>query len=179
MAHVSEDRVLESTTTTGTGALTLSGVVTGFRAFGSVMTSPSDTCWYALWAVDANGNATGEYEEGLGTYSASNTLTRTTVLRSSNANAVVTLAAGTKYVAIASLASKTVQLDNVGASLWQPSRLNQAHPRRARSTSTPSRSRVGCSRRSRGRADLTRPCRRRSSRTGCLCTFRAPARPER
>ena len=60
----------------------------------------------------------GEYEEGLGTYSASNTLTRTTVLRSSNANAVVTLAAGTKYVAIASLASKTVQLDNVGASLW-------------------------------------------------------------
>ena len=82
------------------------------------MTSPSDTCWYALWAVDANGNATGEYEEGLGTYSASNTLTRTTVLRSSNANAVVTLAAGTKYVAIASLASKTVQLDNVGASLW-------------------------------------------------------------
>lgn len=118
MAHVSEDRVLESTTTTGTGALTLSGVVTGFRAFGSVMTSPSDTCWYALWAVDANGNATGEYEEGLGTYSASNTLTRTTVLRSSNANAVVTLAAGTKYVAIASLASKTVQLDNVGASLW-------------------------------------------------------------
>lgn len=118
MAHITEDRVLETSTTTGTGALTLAGAVTGFRAFGSVMTSPSDTCWYALWAVDANGNATGEYEEGLGTYSASNTLTRTTVLRSSNANAVVTLAAGTKYVAIASLASKTVQLDNVGASLW-------------------------------------------------------------
>ena len=118
MAHVSEDRVLESTTTTGTGALTLAGAVTGFRAFGSVMTSPSDTCWYALWAVDANGNATGDYEEGLGTYSASNTLTRTTVLRSSNANAVVTLAAGTKYVAIGALAPKIVQLDNVGASLW-------------------------------------------------------------
>lgn len=119
MAHVHEDRVLETSTTTGTGALALAGAVAGFRAFGSVMTSPSDTCWYALWAVDANGNATGDYEEGLGTYSASNTLTRTTVLRSSNANAVVTLAVGTtKYVAIASLASKTVQLDNVGASLW-------------------------------------------------------------
>lgn len=111
MAHVSEDRVLETTTTTGTGALTLAGAVTGFRAFGSVMTSPSDTCWYALWAVDANGNATGDYEEGLGTYSASNTLTRTTVLRSSNANAVVTLAAGTKYVAIASLSQRVLQLD--------------------------------------------------------------------
>ena len=41
MAHVSEDRVLETTTTTGTGALTLAGAVTGFRAFGSVMTSPT------------------------------------------------------------------------------------------------------------------------------------------
>lgn len=114
MAHVSEDRVLESTTTTGTGALTLSGALTGFKAFGSVMTSPSDTCWYALWAVDGSGNATGDYEDGLGTYSASNTLTRTTILRSSNSNAVVSLAAGTKYVAIASLANRTIQLDNQG-----------------------------------------------------------------
>src|SRR5574343_724463 len=115
MAHVTEYRVLESSTTTGTGALTLSGAVTGFLAFGSVMTSPSDTCWYSLWAVDASGNATGDYEEGLGTYSAANTLTRTTVLRSSNANAVVTLAAGTKYVAIGALASKVLQLDTVNA----------------------------------------------------------------
>jgi len=114
MAHITEDRVLESTTTTGTGALTLAGALTGFKAFGSVMTSPSDTCWYALWAVDGSGNATGDYEEGLGTYSAANTLTRTTILRSSNANAVVTLAAGTKYVAIASLANRTIQLDNQG-----------------------------------------------------------------
>lgn len=117
MAHITEDRVLETSTTTGTGALTLAGAVTGFRAFGSVMTSPSDTCWYALWAVDANGNATGDYEEGRGTYSASNTLTRTTVIRSSNANAVVTLAAGTKYVAIGALASKVLQLDTVNAVL--------------------------------------------------------------
>ncbi len=112
MAHITEDRVLETSTTTGTGALTLAGAVTGFRAFGSVMTSPSDTCWYSLWAVDSNGNATGDYEEGLGTYSASNTLTRTTVLRSSNANAAVNLSAGTKYVAIGALAQRVVQLDN-------------------------------------------------------------------
>lgn len=118
MAHITEDRVLETSTTTGTGALTLAGAVTGFRAFGSVMTSPSDTCWYALWAVDGSGNATGDYEEGLGTYSASNTLTRTTILRSSNANAVVTLAAGTKYVAIAALASRTIQLDSQLAAVF-------------------------------------------------------------
>lgn len=111
MAHITEDRILESTTTTGTGALTLAGALSGFKTFSSVMTSPSDTCWYALWAVDASGNATGDYEEGLGTYSASNTLTRTTVIRSSNSNSVVTLAAGTKYVAIAALAPKTLQLD--------------------------------------------------------------------
>lgn len=100
MAHIVEPRVLETSTTTGTGALTLAGALTGFRTFGSVMTSPSDTCWYYIEAVDANGNATGDYEEGLGTYSASNTLTRTTVSRSSNANAAVNFAAGTKRVGI-------------------------------------------------------------------------------
>lgn len=112
MAHVTDDRVLETSTTTGTGALALGGAVAGFRAFGSVMTSPSDTCWYALWAVDGSGIPTGDFEAGLGTYSAANTLTRTTVIRSSNAGAAVTLAAGTKYVAITALASRTLQLDN-------------------------------------------------------------------
>lgn len=110
MSHVSEDRVVESTTTTGTGALVLAGALTGFRSFGSVC-SVSDTLWYSLWAVDGSGNATGVYEEGLGTYSATNTLTRTTVLRSSNSNAAVSLAAGTAYVGIGSLALKTLQMD--------------------------------------------------------------------
>lgn len=116
MAHITEDRVLETTTTSGTGALTLAGAVTGFRTFASVMTSPSDTCLYALWAVDANGNATGDYEEGLGTYSASNTLTRTTVFRSSNANAAVSLAVGaTKYVAISLLQLQSVTPSQITA----------------------------------------------------------------
>ena len=118
MAHVTEDRVLESSTTTGTGALTLAGALAGFKAFSSAMTSPSDTCWYVLWAVDANGNPTGDYEEGLGTYSAANTLTRTTILRSSNANDVVTLSAGSKYVAIGALASKVLQLNNELATIF-------------------------------------------------------------
>lgn len=112
MAHITADRTLETSTTTGTGAFTLAGAVTGHRAFGASMTSPSDTCWYAIWAVDGSGNATGDWETGLGTYSASNTLTRTTVLFSSNSNAAVSFSAGTKYVSITAQANKTLQLNN-------------------------------------------------------------------
>lgn len=99
MAHVSEPRVLETSTTTGTGALTLAGAVTGFRAFSAVC-STSDTCLYYIEAVDGSGVPTGDWECGLGTYSGANTLTRTTVVRSSNAGAAVSLAAGTKRVGI-------------------------------------------------------------------------------
>lgn len=89
------DRVKETTTTTGTGPLTLAGAMTGYRAFSAVCTT-GDTCNYALHAVDANGVPTGDWEVGQGTYSAANTLTRTTILASSNAGAAVNLAAGTK-----------------------------------------------------------------------------------
>lgn len=99
MAHVSEPRVLETTTTTGTGALTLAGAVAGFRTFASVC-STNDTCLYYIEAVDADGIPTGDWEVGLGTYSAANELTRTTVVRSSNSGSAVSLAAGTKRVAI-------------------------------------------------------------------------------
>lgn len=109
MAHISADRVLETSTTTGTGALTLAGALTGFRTFASVLAA-SDTCWYAMWEVDANGNASGGYEAGLGTFST--TLTRTTVLQSSNAGAAVNWAAGTRYVCIGLLAQRNLQLDN-------------------------------------------------------------------
>lgn len=116
MAHISEDRVLETSTTTGSGNFSLAGAVTGYRTFAANM-AVSDTCWYAIWGVDANGSPTGEWEGGLGTYSATNTLTRTTVIESSNAGSVVTFSAGTKYVAITLLATKTGQVDNVGAML--------------------------------------------------------------
>lgn len=107
MAHIIEDRVRETTTTTGTGALTLAGAATGFRAFSSVMSSPSDTCYYVI-----SGGA--EWEVGLGTYSAANTLTRTTVLRSSNANAAVSFSAGTKdvYITIPGTEAVYTQPDN-------------------------------------------------------------------
>lgn len=117
MAHVSEDRVLETAVGVATTAFTLAGAVTGFRTFSSQMAT-NDTCWYASWAVDGNGTPTGAFENGLGTLTAATTLTRTTVLESSNANAAVTFT-GTLYVAISLLASKTAYFDD-GHAMFVP-----------------------------------------------------------
>lgn len=100
MAHIVKNRVLETSTTTGTGDFTLEGAIAGYTAFGGRMSSPNDTCWYYIEGVGANGNATGEFESGLGTYSASNTLTRSYVSESSNSDALVSFSAGTKRVGI-------------------------------------------------------------------------------
>lgn len=99
MALIIEDRVMETSTSTGTGDITLAGAVTGFRAFSAVCTT-NDTVYYVIEAVDADGVPTGDWETGLGTYSAANTLTRTTVHASTNAHAAVSFAAGTKRVAL-------------------------------------------------------------------------------
>lgn len=97
MALVIEDRVAETSTTTGTGALTLDGAIVGFKAFSAVC-SVGDTCYYLVEAVDADGAPTGEWETGLGTYSGASELTRTTVHNSSNSDSAVTLSAGDKRV---------------------------------------------------------------------------------
>lgn len=90
------DRVQETSTSTGTGDFTLSGAVTGFKTFASRY-STGDTLYYAIQEV-SGGVPTGAWEIGLGTYSAANTLTRTTVMASSNADAAVNFAAGDKQV---------------------------------------------------------------------------------
>lgn len=92
------DRVMDTTTTTGTGNITLSGTpVSGFRAFGSTFATnePFDYC---IEAVDSNGVPTGEWEIGEGYLSASTTLVRSVVATSSNSNAAVNFSAGTKRV---------------------------------------------------------------------------------
>lgn len=94
MARIKADRVHETSITTGTGAFTLLGAVSSYRSFGSVM-SVGDTCMYCI----ANQGAS-EWETGIGTYSGTNTLTRTTVIDSSNSGSVVTFSAGTKDVFI-------------------------------------------------------------------------------
>jgi len=81
MSHVVIDRVKETASTTGTGSFTLAGAVAGFKTFASRLAT-NDTTWYCA----VNGT---DWEIGLGTLSASTTLARTTVLASSNADALV------------------------------------------------------------------------------------------
>jgi len=107
MAHVTADRVKETSITTGTGAFTLAGAATGYRAFSAVMAT-SDTCFYCIALQSGS-----EWEVGLGTYSGVNTLTRTTVLASSNAGSAVTFSAGTKDVFITLAAAKILQTVDV------------------------------------------------------------------
>jgi hypothetical protein len=111
MALIIADRIKETSTTTGTGSLTLSGATTGFRSFASAC-SVNDTFYYAIQSVDSSGNPTAEWEVGKGTYSAANTLARTTVLSSSNSNAAVSFSAGTKQVWIDLAASQLSTIAN-------------------------------------------------------------------
>jgi hypothetical protein len=107
MALVLKDRVKETTTTTGTGAISLGGAVANFQAFSAVL-SDADTTYYAI--VDTTNT---DFEVGLGTYASSgNTLTRTTVLESSNSGSAVNLSAGSKSIFIAYPAEKSVYLDS-------------------------------------------------------------------
>ena len=109
MALVVADRVKETTTTTGTGAISLAGAATNFRTFSSVL-SNADTTYYAI--VD---NANFAFEVGLGTYASSgNTITRTTVLSSSNSNSAVDFGAGSKDVILTYPADKAVFEDADG-----------------------------------------------------------------
>lgn len=106
MALVVADRVKETTTTTGTGAISLGGAEANFIAFSSAL-SNGDTTYYAI--ID---NVNQAYEVGLGTYTASgNTLARTTVLASSNSGSAVNFSAGSKDVFINYPAGKSAYLD--------------------------------------------------------------------
>jgi hypothetical protein len=92
MALVVKDRVNETSTTTGTGTFTLAGAVTGFQTFAAI--GDGNTTYYTI--VLQGGT---EWEVGLGTYTSSGTtLSRDTILSSSNSNNAVDFAAGTKNV---------------------------------------------------------------------------------
>ena len=106
MALVVNDRVKETSTTTGTGTFSLAGAVTGFETFSSAIGN-TNTTYYAIV------NSNGEFEVGLGTVSAA-ALARTTVISSSNSDSAVDFAAGTKDVFCTLPASKAVVLDASG-----------------------------------------------------------------
>ena len=109
MALVLNDRVKETTTTTGTGTFTLAGAVTGFETFGTGIGN-SNTTYYAVTLP-----GTAEFEVGLGTLSSdSSTIARTTVISSSNSDNAVNFSAGTKTIFCTLPASKAVFLDGSG-----------------------------------------------------------------
>jgi hypothetical protein len=100
MALVVKDRVKETTTSTGTGTITLAGAVGGFQSFSVI--GNANTTYYAIVGPT-------EWEVGVGTYTASGTtLSRDTVLESTNANALVNFSAGEKEVFVTYPASRAV-----------------------------------------------------------------------
>lgn len=111
MALALKDRVKETTTTTGTGTVTLAGAAAGFQSFAAV--GNGNQTFYAI--VDA---ATGAWEVGVGTYTSSGTtLSRTTVVSSSNAGSLVDFAAGSKDVFVTYPSSRAVYLDAAGSAV--------------------------------------------------------------
>ena len=115
MALVVKDRVKETTSTTGTGTVTLAGASTGFQSFSVI--GDGNTTYYSI----VSGN---NWEVGLGTYTASGTtLSRDTILESSNAGSAITLS-GTSDVFCTYPAEKsghkdstnTIYAEQIGAS---------------------------------------------------------------
>ena len=103
MAFVVKDRVKVTTTTTGTGTLTLgAAAVGGFQDFSVI--GDGNTTYYAI--TDSTNSA---WEVGIGVYTSSGTtLSRDTVLESSNAGALVNFAAGSKDVFVTYPAERSV-----------------------------------------------------------------------
>lgn len=100
MAFVVKDRVKETSTTTGTGTFTLAGASTGFQSF-SVIGNGNQTYYTITDGTD--------WEVGIGTYTSSGTtLSRDTILESSNAGAVVNWGAGSKDVFVTYPAERSV-----------------------------------------------------------------------
>ena len=106
MALVINNRVRELTSTTGTGTVTLGGAVGGFQTFAAGIGN-DNTTYYAISI-----NSESEWEVGLGTLNGdSSTLTRTTVLESSNSDSAVDFSAGSKEVFCTLPSEKAVYLD--------------------------------------------------------------------
>jgi hypothetical protein len=106
MALALNDRVQQTGTANTTVSFTLSGSVTGFQSFAVV--GNGNTTYYSAF------DATGNWEVGIGTYSTTGpTLTRTSILASSNSGSAVTFS-GTVNVFVTYPAEKSVNLDGSG-----------------------------------------------------------------
>jgi hypothetical protein len=110
MALVLADRVKETTTTAGTGTVTLDGAATGFQSFAAV--GNGNTTYYTIAGQTGN-----EWEVGIGTYTSSGTLlARTTVLSNSAGTqpSALSFSAGTKDVFVTYPSEYAVASTNEG-----------------------------------------------------------------
>ena len=112
MAFLLNDRVKETSTSTGTGTINLAGAETGFESFVSGIGN-SNTTYYAIVHQTAD-----EFEVGIGTVTdaSPDTLSRTTIISSSNSDSAVNFSSGTKDVFCTLPASKTVFYDESSGS---------------------------------------------------------------
>ena len=108
MAFVVNDRVKETTTSTGTGTINLAGAETGFETFVAGIGN-SNTTYYC---IQAQGGSAFEIGVGTVTDASPDTLSRTTIISSSNSDSAVDFGAGTKDVFCTLPASKAVIEDN-------------------------------------------------------------------
>jgi len=102
MALVINDRVKETSTTTGTGDFTLAGASQGFESFASGV-GVGNTTYYTIVQSGSN-----NFEVGEGTLSASSTLVRSTPISSSNSDSLVNFTSGDKDVFCTIPAKKTI-----------------------------------------------------------------------
>lgn len=96
MAYLRPYRVAETSTTTGTGSITLAGAVTGYSSFAAELAN-ADTATIVIEAIDGNGAPTGEWEICDTTFTSPSTLSRGT-LRDSSTGSRINFSAGTKRV---------------------------------------------------------------------------------
>jgi hypothetical protein len=111
MAFVIENRVKETTTTTGTGTVTLLGASTGFQSFAAI--GNANTTYYTIAAQSGN-----EWEVGIGTFTSSGTtLARTTVLSNSSGTepSALSFSAGTKDVFVTYPSERAIYGDVTGS----------------------------------------------------------------
>jgi hypothetical protein len=114
MALVINDRVKVNSTATGNSQSTFAinnSVLTGFETFASGI-GVGNTTYYCIF-----NQGTNEFEIGLGTLSSTTNLQRTTIISSSNSDAVVDFQSGTKDVFCTLPASKAVYLDADGSAV--------------------------------------------------------------
>ena len=107
MALILKDRVRESSSSSGTGTITLDGALTGFQSFTSAIGVGNQT-YYSI-------SSQTQWEVGVGTVGAGNTLSRDTVLDSSNSGAKVDFSVGGKDVFVTYPAKKSITRDNYTA----------------------------------------------------------------